>query len=133
MRRPFEKVPRGVRPRLFVALRAAALLVLVIRALTVAPMSDEQAPLSVPSFGVAWGLGRAREMISSRGGRAAGPESTDAPRRGQPPRLRRLYPTKGARSVSASFVPSALKSGLGTRACAPVGGASCRESIAPSQ
>ena len=65
MRHPFESIPRAVRPRLFVPLLAAALLVLVTWVLTVAPMSNERAPLSVSSFGMAWSLERAREMMAS--------------------------------------------------------------------
>lgn len=65
MRHPFESIPRAVRARLFVPLLAATLLVFVTWVLTVAPMSTEEAPLSVSSFGMAWDLGRAREMMAS--------------------------------------------------------------------
>ena len=65
MRHPFERVPRAARARLFLPLLAAALLVLLTWVLTVAPMSNERAPLSVSSFGMAGSLERAREMIAS--------------------------------------------------------------------
>jgi hypothetical protein len=70
MRHPFESIPRAVRPRLFRPLLAAAVLVLVTWVLMVAPMSNERAPLSVSSFGMAWDLARAREMMASWDGRA---------------------------------------------------------------
>lgn len=65
MRHPFERIPRAVRRRLFLPSLAAALLVLLVWVLTVAPMSNEEAPLSVSSFGTAWSLERAREMMAS--------------------------------------------------------------------
>jgi hypothetical protein len=46
-------------------LLAAALLILLAWVLTVAPMSNGRAPLSVSSFGTAWSLARAREMMAS--------------------------------------------------------------------
>ncbi|HEV2707797.1 MAG TPA: hypothetical protein VGV59_17895 [Pyrinomonadaceae bacterium] len=65
MTHPFESVPRAVRRRIFLPLLAAALLVLVTWVLTVSPMSNEKAPLSVSSFGMAWDIARAREMMAS--------------------------------------------------------------------
>jgi hypothetical protein len=65
MRHPFERIPRAARRRLFLPLLAATLVVLSVWILTVAPMSNERAPLSVSSFGMAGSLGRAREMIAS--------------------------------------------------------------------
>lgn len=65
MRHPFESIPRAVRPRLFAPLLAAAVPVLVAWVLTVAPLSTEEAPLSVSSFGMAWDFGRARAMMAS--------------------------------------------------------------------
>jgi hypothetical protein len=65
MRHPFERIPRAVRPRLFLPLLAAALLILLTWVLTVAPMSNESAPLSVSSFGTAWSMERARAMLAS--------------------------------------------------------------------
>ena len=65
MRHPFESIPRDVRLRLFLPLLAATLLILVIWVVTVSPMSNEKAPLSVSSFGMAGSLARAREMMAS--------------------------------------------------------------------
>jgi hypothetical protein len=65
MRHPFESIPRAARTRLFLPLLAAALLILLTWVVAVAPMSNERAPLSVSSFGMAGDLVRAREMIAS--------------------------------------------------------------------
>ena len=65
MRHPFECVPAWARGRVLWPLMAATVLVLVTWVLTVAPMSNEEAPLSVSSFGMAGSLARAREMIAS--------------------------------------------------------------------
>ena len=65
MRHPFESIPRSVRRRLFLPLLAATLLIVVVWLLTVSPMSNEKAPLSVSSFGMAGSLARAREMMAS--------------------------------------------------------------------
>lgn len=65
MRHPFESVPREWRRRVFVPLLAAAVLVLAAWVVSVSPMSNEQAPLSVSSFGTAGSVARAREMMAS--------------------------------------------------------------------
>ena len=65
MRHPFERVPAGARGRILTPLLAATALIFVTWVLTVAPMSNEQAPLSVSSFGMAGSLARAREMMAS--------------------------------------------------------------------
>jgi hypothetical protein len=46
-------------------LLVAAVLVLVTWVLTVTPMSTEEAPLSVSSFGMSWDMERARAMMAS--------------------------------------------------------------------
>lgn len=104
MRHPFERVPRAVRRRLFLPLLAAALLVLLIWVITVAPMSNEVAPLSVSSFGTAWSLERARVMIASWDERA--------PERGLRHRVRLPQPgcllddVRDGVSVGRAVVPS---------------------------
>jgi hypothetical protein len=65
MRHPFESIPRDVRRRLLLPLLAATLLILAVWIVTVSPMSNERAPLSVSSFGMAGSLERAREMMAS--------------------------------------------------------------------
>jgi hypothetical protein len=65
MRHPFEHIPIAERRRIFLPLLAATVLILVIWLITVSPMSNEEAPLSVSSFGMAGSLTRAREMIAS--------------------------------------------------------------------
>jgi hypothetical protein len=65
MQHPFESIPTSLRARLFLPLLVLALLVLTMWVVTVAPMSNERAPLSVSSFGMAWSLERARAMIAS--------------------------------------------------------------------
>lgn len=62
---PFEAVPREWRGRLFVPLLVATALILALWVVTVAPMSNERAPLSVSSFGTAWTVERARGMMES--------------------------------------------------------------------
>lgn len=53
MRHPFEAVPRESRGHLFVPLLAATVVILAAWIVTVAPMANERAPLSVSSFGTA--------------------------------------------------------------------------------
>ncbi len=65
MQHPFESIPPPVRARLFIPLLIATLLILVIWVVSVSPMSNERAPLSVSSFGMAGSLQSAREMIAS--------------------------------------------------------------------
>jgi hypothetical protein len=64
IRHPFERIPSAARRRVFLPTLAAALLILLVWVLTVAPMSTDEAPLSVSSFGTAWSLDRAREMMA---------------------------------------------------------------------
>lgn len=74
MRHPFEAIPRAARRRVFLPSLAAALLVLIAWVITVAPMSTEEAPLSVSSFGTAWSLRvrvSAAVRVARRGPRAA--------------------------------------------------------------
>lgn len=65
IRHPFERIPVAARRRIFLPTLAAALLILLAWVLTVAPISTEEAPLSVSSFGTAWSMERAREMMAS--------------------------------------------------------------------
>ena len=65
MRHPFEHIPAGKRGRIFFPMLAATLLILITWVLIVSPMSNDKAPLSVSSFGMAGSVSKAREMISS--------------------------------------------------------------------
>jgi hypothetical protein len=65
MRHPFERIPESMRRRLLLPLLIATALIFVIWVITVSPMSNDKAPLSVSSFGMAWTVARARGMIAS--------------------------------------------------------------------
>ena len=65
MRHPFEHMTETLRRRILLPLLAATVLILVTWIITVSPMSNERAPLSVSSFGMAGSLARAREMMAS--------------------------------------------------------------------
>lgn len=65
MRHPFEHIPVGLRRRIFLPLLISTVLIFIIWVITVSPMSNTEAPLSVSSFGMAWTLERARAMIAS--------------------------------------------------------------------
>ena len=65
MRHPFEAIPRARRARIFLPLLALTALIFVAWVISVSPMSNEEAPLSVTSFGTAGSLQRAREMVQS--------------------------------------------------------------------
>ena len=65
MQHPFERVPIDKRQRIFLPMLAATVFIFVIWVLTVSPMSNAKAPLSVSSFGMAGSLANAREMIDS--------------------------------------------------------------------
>ena len=67
IRHPFERIPSAERRRVFLPTLAAALLILLVWVLTVAPMSTDEAPLSVSSFGTAWSLDRASAAPSASG------------------------------------------------------------------
>lgn len=70
MRHLSVAAPPEARGRVLVSLLVAAALILLAWLITVAPMSNERAPLSVSSFGTAWSVERARWMMESWDGRA---------------------------------------------------------------
>lgn len=65
MRHPFENIPSDKRQRIFLPLLVATIIIFTAWVLMVSPMSNEVAPLSVSSFGMAGNLSNAREMIAS--------------------------------------------------------------------
>lgn len=65
MRHPFEKITRDKRRQIFLPLLFATAFIFTAWILMVSPMSNEKAPLSVSSFGMAGNLSKAREMIAS--------------------------------------------------------------------
>ncbi|HEV2802179.1 MAG TPA: hypothetical protein VGW12_17030 [Pyrinomonadaceae bacterium] len=65
MRHPFERIPQGVRRRLFLPALVVTSVIVLTWIISVSPMANERAPLSVSSFGMAGSLARAREMMAS--------------------------------------------------------------------
>ena len=65
MRHPFEHIPLEKRRSIFLPLLVATIFIFIIWVLMVSPMSNEKAPLSVSSFGMAGSLSNAYEMIAS--------------------------------------------------------------------
>lgn len=65
MRNPFEQIPTDKRRTIFLPLLVATILIFIVWVLMVIPMSNEKAPLSVSSFGMAGNLSDAREMVAS--------------------------------------------------------------------
>jgi|GEM_PF-4620301 len=65
MKHPLERVPRMYRSTVLIPSLIATALIFVTWVLLVAPMSNEKAPLSVSSFGMAGSVARAREMTAS--------------------------------------------------------------------
>jgi hypothetical protein len=62
----FESIVTDTRRRVFLPLPAATIFIFVVWILINAPMTNEKAPLSVSSFGMANCLSNAREMLASR-------------------------------------------------------------------
>jgi hypothetical protein len=67
MRHPFEQIPTDKRRRVFLPLLIATIFIFIFWVITVIPMANEKAPLSVSSFGMAGSVQNAREMIASWG------------------------------------------------------------------
>jgi hypothetical protein len=65
MRHPFEKIPQERRARILMPLLLVTLLILAAWVIFVSPIATNEAPLSIPSFGTAGSVRRAREMIAS--------------------------------------------------------------------
>jgi hypothetical protein len=65
MKHPFERIPTNLRRRIFLPLLVATILIFFSWVLMVSPMSNEKAPLSISSFGMAGTLSNAKEMIAS--------------------------------------------------------------------
>lgn len=65
MRHPFEHIQSDKRRRILPLLLVGTLIIFIIWVLAVSPMSNEEDPLSVSSFGMAGSVSHAREMIAS--------------------------------------------------------------------
>ena len=65
MQHPFERIPPDKRQRIFQPFLASTIFIFIVWVLMVSPMSNEKAPFSVSSFGMAGSLANAREMMAS--------------------------------------------------------------------